>query len=105
VQSQCNLLIEDYTDLFYIIDKGDNPSIQCKVKLRQLKSVIKQGLSLMFINFYVPELKTRLSSTENSLQLSENSTPRSSMCLWTIFRIAFLNSLTVVDKRLIGCKF
>jgi hypothetical protein len=33
------------------------------------------------------------------------SRPLSSMCPWTIFRITFLNSLPVVDKRLIGCKF
>jgi hypothetical protein len=30
------------------------------------------GLSLRFINFYVPELRPRLNSTETSLQLSEN---------------------------------
>jgi hypothetical protein len=33
------------------------------------------------------------------------STLLSSMCLWTIFRITFSNSLPVVDKRLIGLKF
>jgi hypothetical protein len=27
------------------------------------------------------------------------------MYLWNIFRKIFLNSLPVVDKRLIGCKF
>jgi hypothetical protein len=33
------------------------------------------------------------------------SRPLSSICLWTIFRIRFLNSLPVVDKRLIGLIF
>jgi hypothetical protein len=33
------------------------------------------------------------------------SRPFSSMFLWTIFRIPFSNSLAVVYKRLIGCKF
>jgi hypothetical protein len=33
------------------------------------------------------------------------SRPLSSMCLWTIFRITFSNSLPIEDKRLIGCKF
>jgi hypothetical protein len=27
------------------------------------------------------------------------------VCLWTIFRITFSNSLLIVDKRLMGCKF
>jgi hypothetical protein len=33
------------------------------------------------------------------------SRPLSSVCLWTIFRNIFSNSLPVVDKRLIGRKF
>jgi hypothetical protein len=33
------------------------------------------------------------------------SSPLSSMCLWTIFRITFLKNLLAVDKRLIECKF
>jgi hypothetical protein len=39
------------------------------------------GLSLIFINFYVPALTPRLSSAEISLQLSENVT------LFTVSRI------------------
>jgi hypothetical protein len=47
--------IEDYTEIFYTIDKGDIPSIQCKVSLRESKSIWKlNGLSLIFIIFYVP---------------------------------------------------
>jgi hypothetical protein len=33
------------------------------------------------------------------------SRPLSSVCLWTVFRITFTNSLPIVDKRLIECKF
>jgi hypothetical protein len=40
--------------------------------------------------------------TPNYLQLSM---PLPSMCLWTIFRITFSNSLPVVNKRPIGRKF
>jgi hypothetical protein len=32
------------------------------------------GVSLIYIDFYVPEVTPRLSSTETSLQLSENIT-------------------------------
>jgi hypothetical protein len=31
VQSPYNLLIEDYTEIFYIIDEVDIPDIQCKM--------------------------------------------------------------------------
>jgi hypothetical protein len=34
VQYPCNPLIEDYTEIFYVIDEGDIPSIQCKMSLR-----------------------------------------------------------------------
>jgi hypothetical protein len=73
VQSPCSPLIEDYTELFYVNDKGDITFIQCKMSLREPKSVRKvHGLSLFFIDFYIPALTPRLNSTENSLQLSEN---------------------------------
>jgi hypothetical protein len=58
-----------------VIDEGDIPSIQCKMSLREPESVRKiDGLSPIFINFYVPALTPRLSSTETLLQLSENIT-------------------------------
>jgi hypothetical protein len=61
-----------------MIDKGDIPSIQCKMSLRKPKSMRKvDGLSLILINFYVPALTPRLNSTETSLQLSKNITLRS----------------------------
>jgi hypothetical protein len=36
VQSPCNLLTEDYTQIFYMIDEGDIPSMQGKMSLRDL---------------------------------------------------------------------
>jgi hypothetical protein len=58
-----------------MIDKGDVPSIQCKMSLGGPKSMRKgHGLSLIFIDFYVPALTPRLNITETSLQLSGNIT-------------------------------
>jgi hypothetical protein len=55
-----------------MIDKGVIPSIQCKMSLGGPKSMRKvDGLSLAFIDFYVPALTPRFNSTETSLQLSE----------------------------------
>jgi hypothetical protein len=75
VQSPCNPLIEDYTEIFYMIDKGDIPCIPCKMSFVGPKSMRKaDGLSLIFIDFYVIALTPRVKSTETSLQLSENIT-------------------------------
>jgi hypothetical protein len=41
VQSPCNLLIEDSTQIFYMIDEGGIPSIQCEQSLRGPKSMRK----------------------------------------------------------------
>jgi hypothetical protein len=72
VQSPCNPLIEDYTQIMYMINEGDIPSIQCKMRLRGPKSMRKvDGLNLIFIDFYIPALTPRLNSTETSLQLSK----------------------------------
>jgi hypothetical protein len=68
-------VIEDYTEIFYISDKGDIPPIQCKLSLTGPKSMrIVNGPSFIFIDFYVPALTPRLNSAETSLQLSENIT-------------------------------
>jgi hypothetical protein len=49
VQSPCNALIEYYTQIFYMIDEGDIPSIQYKMRLRGPESMRKvDGLRLMF---------------------------------------------------------
>jgi hypothetical protein len=39
--SACNPLIEDYTEIFYMIDEGDITFIQCKMILRGAKSITK----------------------------------------------------------------
>jgi hypothetical protein len=75
VQSLCNPLNEDYSQIFYIIGKGVILSIHCKMSLRQPKSMRKvNGVSLIFIDFYVPVLTPHLSSNITSLLLSENIT-------------------------------
>jgi hypothetical protein len=59
-----------------MITKVDIPSIRCNMSFREPKSMRNvDGLSLLFIDFYVLALTPRLSSTETSLQLSENITP------------------------------
>jgi hypothetical protein len=75
VQSPCNPLIEDYTEIFYMIDEWYIPTIHCKMSLvgpNSMRNV--DGLSLIFIDFYIAALTPRLNSTETSLQLSENVT-------------------------------
>jgi hypothetical protein len=58
-----------------MIYEGDIPSIQCKVSLGRPKLMRKVGgLSLIVIGFYFPALTQCFSSTETSLQLSENIT-------------------------------
>jgi hypothetical protein len=68
VHSPCNCLNEDYTEIFYMIDKEDILSIQCKMSVRGPKSMRKvDGLSLSLIDFYVSALTPRLNITETSL--------------------------------------
>jgi hypothetical protein len=44
--------MEDYTEIFYTIDKEDILSIQCKLRLKGPKAMRKvYGLSLIFIDF------------------------------------------------------
>jgi hypothetical protein len=60
VQSPCNPLIEHCTEIFYMIVKRDILPIQCTMSLRGPKSMRKvDGLSLIFIDFYVPALTPR----------------------------------------------
>jgi hypothetical protein len=75
VQTPYNPLIKHYTKIFYMFDEGDIPSSQCTMSLRGPKSMRKvDDLGLILIDFYVPALTPRLSSTETSLQLSGNIT-------------------------------
>jgi hypothetical protein len=72
VQSPFNPFIEAYTETFYVIDKADITSIQCKMSLREPKSMRKvDGSGLIFFEFYVSALTPSLNNTETSLQLSE----------------------------------
>jgi hypothetical protein len=41
VQSPSNSLIEDYTKIFYMVDEGDIPYVQYKMRLRGPKSMKK----------------------------------------------------------------
>jgi hypothetical protein len=77
-------LIEDHTETFYVIDKGDIPSIRCKMSLRGPKSMRKvDGPSLILIYFYVPALAPCLSRTETLLQLSVDITLFVLCCIYT----------------------
>jgi hypothetical protein len=99
VQSPCSPLIEDY-EIFYMIDEGDIPSIQCKMRIREPKFMRKvDGLSLTFIHFYVPELTPRLNNTETSLQLCENITL---FAACHIYRGVISKETQIYTKRL-GC--
>jgi hypothetical protein len=61
MQSPCNLLIEDYTEVFYMNDEGDVSSIQCEMSLRWSKFMREaDGPSLILIDFNVPGLAPRL---------------------------------------------
>jgi hypothetical protein len=84
MQSPYNPLIQDYTEIFYMTDKEDIPSIQCKMGLRGLKSMKKvDGLSLNFIDFYVPAFTPCPNSRGTSLQLSENISLFAVCCIYT----------------------
>jgi hypothetical protein len=51
VQSPCNPLIENYTQIFHMVDEGDILSIQCKMNLRWPKSMGEvYGLNLLHLH-------------------------------------------------------
>jgi hypothetical protein len=53
-----------------MIDKQDIPSIQCKMSLRGPKTMRKvDGLSFIFIDFYVPELISLVNSKSSYLNI------------------------------------
>jgi hypothetical protein len=64
-----NPLIEDYTEVFYIIEECDVVTLQCKMIFGGGPEFTSQVevLSLIVIAFYVPTLTSRLSSNETSL--------------------------------------
>jgi hypothetical protein len=54
LQFPCNPLIEDYTEVFYMIHEGDVPSVQCKVSLRWSKTtreVDRPSISSLILMF------------------------------------------------------
>jgi hypothetical protein len=80
-------------------NKFDITSTQCKMSLRGPMSMRKvYGLSLTFINFYVPALTSRLNSTATSLQFSENIT------LFGVCRICtgVISKETEIDNSCLG---
>jgi hypothetical protein len=61
VQSPCNSLIEYCIEIFYMIDEGDTPSIQCKMNLRRPQCTRKVDCQsfifkyqMLDINFFSP---------------------------------------------------
>jgi hypothetical protein len=60
------LLSENYTEMLYMIDEGDVPSVQCNMNLNGSVREI-DGFSLIFIDVSIPALTPRLNSTETSL--------------------------------------
>jgi hypothetical protein len=58
------------------------------------------GLSLIFIDFYVPALTPRLNTSENSLQLSENITLFAVCRVYTCTRV--MRKYTLIDIRCLG---
>jgi hypothetical protein len=67
--------IKNYTEIFHVVYKGNDPSFQCKMSLD--RSTLMEGidgLSLIFIDVYVPVLTPRLHGSETALQISDNIT-------------------------------
>jgi hypothetical protein len=65
VMSSRNPVIDDYNQIFYMIDKGNILSIHFKMSLRRPKSMRKADcLLFIFIDFYVPALTPPLNSTD-----------------------------------------
>jgi hypothetical protein len=90
------VLIKDYTEIFYMTDEGDMPSIQCKTSLRGPKSMGKVDcLSLIFIDFYVPGLTPRLSSSETWLHLSVDRALFAECLLTTLWSVRISQKTTV----------
>jgi hypothetical protein len=61
MRSPCNPLVEDYTEVFYMIHKGGVPSIHCEMNLRSSKSMKEDGPGFILIEFRVPAFAPRLS--------------------------------------------
>jgi hypothetical protein len=75
MQSPCNLHVEDYTEVIYMIHKQDGPPVQCEMNFRRSESERQvDGSSFIFVDFNFPALASRLNWIETALQLSDNIT-------------------------------
>jgi hypothetical protein len=75
VQTPCDHLIEDYTEIFCTIYKLNIFSIQCKMRHKWSTTTRKvDSPNLSFINFDIPALRPGLYSAEASLEFSNNKT-------------------------------
>jgi hypothetical protein len=69
------ILVEDYTEVFYMTHKGDVPSDECEMNHRWSKSIREgDGQSFILIGFNVPALAPCLNLIQTALQLCENKT-------------------------------
>jgi hypothetical protein len=65
MQSPCNPFIKYYTEIIYMIGKGNVQSIQFKMNFAGPKSMSKvDDLSLSLIYFYVPAFTLHLNSRD-----------------------------------------
>jgi hypothetical protein len=75
VPSPCNPLVEDYTEVLYIISKRVVLTVQCEMNLTWPNSMTEvDDPSFIFIDFQVTALASRLYRIQTALQLSENIT-------------------------------
>jgi hypothetical protein len=72
VLSPCNPLIEDYTEIFYMTDEGDVPSIQCKMSLRGPKCMRKVDGLRSLDSQWSPLYRLDANSMENTASNSSS---------------------------------
>jgi hypothetical protein len=74
MQSPCNFLVKHYSGEFYVIYEGNVTSVLCEMNLRWSKSIREvDGPSFILIDFNIPALSPRLSSTQSPLKLQSQS--------------------------------
>jgi hypothetical protein len=75
MQSTCNPLVEDFDQVFCMINEGGVPPSHCEMNLRWSKSIrYVDDLSFILIYFNLPALALRLNCIETTLQLSGEHT-------------------------------
>jgi hypothetical protein len=89
------IFLSDYTKIFHLVYKGDVPSFQCKTILdRSMPAREIDGLSLVFIDFYIPALTPRLHRSEAALELSKN------IALCGLYNIYVCHQQRALDEHL-----